>query len=748
MADKNFVVKNSLTVNTAFFANGSLVSLGTINNSSNGVLVTVNSITIGNAGTSSVVNATTFTGTSYNSGNLNSQPASYYTNASNITTGTLPYTQLGAAVVNTSGNFIFSGINTYTNNLEIRSSKLVINTSSSIWVNGSIGLAGQVIASNSTGLYWLTPPSGTVTSVATSNGITGGTITTSGTLYAVGNNGITVTTSGIGAKAANGISVDASGINVVGTYGVASNTSATYAVGANGISVDASGINVKAANGIVANTTGTFAKQYNGITVDSNGIGAKAANGISVTVDGINVVGTYGVASNTSATYAVGANGITITSSGINVLANNGIVANTSGTFAKAANGISVTADGINVTAGSSGGLVSNTSGVFVDTGTIATRSYVTGLGYLTGISSSGNVAYDSSRLNGQGASYYAANNQTMYLGTTAIAINRASATGLSLAGVSIDGTSYNITQYTINQSVGSGNSPTFAGLTLTGDIATYRSNATQTGVIFLGTGNGGRYLYYDGSNYTMPGAQLYVNGSLALHSANYNDYAPSKTGTGASGTWGINITGNAGTAYGKAEGSLSVSYAATAGSATTAGSTTFLSSGSEALIGNNNAQNGGMDIIGNQINAAIGYNGENAEIAINYSGYQGGTTRYRNFTVFNGKNVGIGYFTGSSGDFTAAGNVTAYSDIRLKTDIETISGALEKVLNMRGVMFTRKDTGVRSTGVIAQEIQEILPEVVIEGKDNLSVAYGNIVGVLIEAIKELKAEIEELKGK
>jgi hypothetical protein len=62
--------------------------------------------------------------------------------------------------------------------------------------------------------------------------------------------------------------------------------------------------------------------------------------------------------------------------------------------------------------------------------------------------------------------------------------------------------------------------------------------------------------------------------------------------------------------------------------------------------------------------------------------------------------------------------------------------------------MFNRKDTGARGTGVIAQEIQQVLPEVVVEGKDNLSVAYGNIVGVLIEAIKELKTEIEILKGK
>ena len=97
-------------------------------------------------------------------------------------------------------------------------------------------------------------------------------------------------------------------------------------------------------------------------------------------------------------------------------------------------------------------------------------------------------------------------------------------------------------------------------------------------------------------------------------------------------------------------------------------------------------------------------------------------------------------------GNFTATGNVTAYSDIKLKTNITTIDNALDKVSRMRGVMFTRKDTGAKGTGVIAQEIKEVLPEVVQDG-ETLSVAYGNIVGVLIEAIKELKAEIEQLKG-
>ena len=101
--------------------------------------------------------------------------------------------------------------------------------------------------------------------------------------------------------------------------------------------------------------------------------------------------------------------------------------------------------------------------------------------------------------------------------------------------------------------------------------------------------------------------------------------------------------------------------------------------------------------------------------------------------------------FDTSSGNFTATGNVTAYSDAALKSDITTIDNALEKVANMRGVFFNKD--GERGTGVVAQEVQKVIPEAVFEGGEYLSVAYGNLVGVLVEAIKDLKTQVEELKN-
>ena len=97
------------------------------------------------------------------------------------------------------------------------------------------------------------------------------------------------------------------------------------------------------------------------------------------------------------------------------------------------------------------------------------------------------------------------------------------------------------------------------------------------------------------------------------------------------------------------------------------------------------------------------------------------------------------------AGAATFNNDVTAFSDERLKTDIKTIEDALEKVSKMRGVTFKRE--GVNGTGVIAQEVQPHLPEVVHDKQEYLSVAYGNMVGILIEAIKELKTKVDKLGG-
>ena len=102
--------------------------------------------------------------------------------------------------------------------------------------------------------------------------------------------------------------------------------------------------------------------------------------------------------------------------------------------------------------------------------------------------------------------------------------------------------------------------------------------------------------------------------------------------------------------------------------------------------------------------------------------------------STINGLLINSGTCTGV--DFVAT------SDRRLKSDISTISNALETVKGLRGVYFTRLGETRRSVGVIAQEVEEVLPEVV-HGDEMKSVSYGNIVGLLIEAVKELSEKME-----
>lgn len=152
--------------------------------------------------------------------------------------------------------------------------------------------------------------------------------------------------------------------------------------------------------------------------------------------------------------------------------------------------------------------------------------------------------------------------------------------------------------------------------------------------------------------------------------------------------------------------------------------------------------------------NAVVGSTGGASNYGVVARNTDGGVTiefsaggSNANSRLFSGTKAGTEIlYCDEDGNLVAAGNVTAYSDARLKSDIETISDALGLVSRMRGVSFTKD--GVRGIGVIAQEMQSVLPEVVRDDDKYLSVAYGNIVGVLIEAVKDLSAQVKELEAR
>ena len=130
-----------------------------------------------------------------------------------------------------------------------------------------------------------------------------------------------------------------------------------------------------------------------------------------------------------------------------------------------------------------------------------------------------------------------------------------------------------------------------------------------------------------------------------------------------------------------------------------------------------------------------------------------GSTANSESNLTFDGSTLGV------SGAITCTGNITAFtSDIRLKTEIQPIENAVAKLLKLNGFTYEHNElaeslgyerNGERFSGVSAQDVKEVLPEAVKPAPANadyMTVQYEKLVPLLIEAIKELKAEIDELK--
>ncbi|MCI0393438.1 MAG: tail fiber domain-containing protein [Chloroflexi bacterium] len=179
---------------------------------------------------------------------------------------------------------------------------------------------------------------------------------------------------------------------------------------------------------------------------------------------------------------------------------------------------------------------------------------------------------------------------------------------------------------------------------------------------------------------------------------------------------------------------------------------------GGTLVIGDLGGENLAMD--NNEIMARN--NGNTSPLFLQF---QGGDLRVRNDVLVvkdSTNNVGIGTTSPSSdyklhviGNVGASGFVET-SDVRWKKNMTPIPDALRKVLQLRGVQFEWNTADYaemnfpagRHIGLVAQEVEQVIPEVVSTAEDGYkSVAYANLVAVLVEAVKELQAEVESLKA-
>uniref|UniRef100_A0A6C0AJK7 Peptidase S74 domain-containing protein n=1 Tax=viral metagenome TaxID=1070528 RepID=A0A6C0AJK7_9ZZZZ len=287
-------------------------------------------------------------------------------------------------------------------------------------------------------------------------------------------------------------------------------------------------------------------------------------------------------------------------------------------------------------------------------------------------------------------------------------------------------------------------NSTTAFGLTITGqstgvNVPTLTVNAPSV------SGGSGYTISAGGSNsiggVTLNGGAITATNGLAMGTSSITGVTTISAGTGSSSIGGVTLNGGAITATnGLAMGTSSITGVTTISAGTGSSSIGGVTLNGGAITGSltGNCSGSSGSCTGNAATATSAAGLSNGALTVTVTGTTG--TNINTLTVNAPATAACNaiYTTGTmyAYDFTAS------SDRRLKTDIVTLSNALDIVKNMRGVYFTRIGQTKRSVGVIAQEVEEVLPEVV-HGDDTKSVSYGNIVGLLIEAVKELAEKMK-----
>jgi hypothetical protein len=325
------------------------VDINTSNNTFNIAGMWIGNTRIGNTTVYATINSTTYSGAANNStylggytfaappvigsGTANGISLTYANVSGQVNTATL-YAATSAniaSIVQANSLGVHVGANVVANTTALRVGNTTLTTTNAVFggtiaANGGIGSAGQVLTSGAAGnAYWTTPTTGTVTSVATGNGITGGTITSTGTLVAVAGVGMVVNTGGI---------------NVLANNGIVANSTGTFVNAQTPLVANATGLHIATSAG-----SGTYTSGISAITVDSVGrvtsvtgsAGYVTSSGVTSVATGNGITG--GTITSTGTLVAVGGVGTVVNTGGLNVLVgNNQLIANSTGVWANQAN--------------------------------------------------------------------------------------------------------------------------------------------------------------------------------------------------------------------------------------------------------------------------------------------------------------------------------------------------------------------------------------------------------------------------
>jgi len=447
--------------------------------------------------------------------------------------------------------------------------------------------------------------------------------------------------------------------------------------------------------------------------------------------------------------------------------------------------------------------------------------------GYISAISGSGNVAYDSSRLGGTAAASYALLASPTFTGT--VTTGNVITVGTAAYHVSNGnfgvGTSSPLSKIAVQPSANNTDALTVGSSNYTNYFTIKTESSANAATLGYWCGSSAFGNVNISANYVNLPTNVTINGLQAATQSYVTGYAPSLTGSGASGTWGINVTGSAASITGTYGGSITSSQITTGlgytpyNSTNPSGYITSSSLSSYAPLSGatfTGSINSGLSVAAANTNSSaivtgasfvVGGSGGNylafGQSTGTYaqwiqSGYNGGTARYSinlnpaggnvgintginsdaayNLDV-NGKiratySIGVGSAAPSTttGQILASDNIIAYySDARLKENITPIPDALAKVNTLSGVTYNSNDLAEsygytdrsQQVGVIAQEVKAVLPQVIKpapfdtdsegnskSGENYMTVQYEKLVPLLIEAIKELTAKVNDLESK